>query len=80
MSHHQMIKRLNKTYNLKFLKEMIKMIKMYFLKIQFMIFMIGNIRTIIKQFHNHIMIYQITIRLLLFFKIKELNVSNIIHH
>jgi len=45
-----------------------------------MIFMIGNIRKVINEFHNHIMICQITIRLLLFLKIKESNVSNIIHH
>jgi len=45
-----------------------------------MIFMIGNIRKVNNEFHNHIMICKITIRLLLYFKIKELNVSNIIHH
>jgi len=72
-----MIKILNKITVLKNLK---KMIKIYFRKIQYMIFMIGNIRKAINEFHNHIMICKITKRLSLYYKIKESNVLNIIHH
>jgi len=52
---------------------------MNFNKIQYMIFMLENIRKVINEFHNHIMIYQITIRLLQYYNIKESNVLNIIH-